>query len=267
VKADLAYVGSARPLDYYPMYLAHNYQFLAFSTAMEGRKAETLDAVTKMKNALPAEALLAMPGFDWALSEYYLAMIRFGEWDRLLAEPPPDARLTALSAAYHFARAVGLAAKTRVADARTELAQLDRIAAATRADAGAGLNMAKDLYAVASHVALGEIARAEGKTDDAIAQFRDAVAQEDALAYDEPADWFFPVRHQLGAVLLKAGKAVDAETIYRDDLARHPKNGWALFGLAQALRSQKKATEAAKIDEQFKDAWRMADVTLSASAF
>jgi tetratricopeptide (TPR) repeat protein len=265
VKADLAYLGATQPIDYYPMYLAHNYQFLAFSASMAGRKAETIDAAKKMKDALPVEALLAMPGLDWYVSEYYMTMIRFGEWDALLAEPAPDARLGALTAGYHFARAVALAEKSRVADAKAELAQLDKIAKESPADAGAGLNMAKDVYAVAQHVALGEIAKAEGKTDEAIAHLKDAAAKEDMLSYDEPSDWFFPVRHQLGALLLKAGKAADAEKVYRDDLARHPKNGWALFGLAQALRAQKKDADAAKVDEQFKDAWRTADVKISGS--
>ena len=267
VKADLAYMGGPGPIDYYPMYLAHNYQFLGFSAAMAGRKAETLDAAKKMKEALPAEALLAMPGLDWYVSEYYMAMIRFGEWDAVLAEPAPDARLKALTAGFHFARAVALAEKSRVAEAKAELAKLEAIAKDTPADAGAGLNMAKDVFAVANHVALGEIAKAEGKTDEAIAHLKEAASKEDQLSYDEPSDWFFPVRHQLGALLLKAGKAADAEKVYRDDLARHPKNGWALFGLAQALRAQKKDADASKVDEQFKDAWRTADVKISASVF
>ena len=267
VKADVAYMSATPPLDYYPMYLAHNYQFLAFSAAMAGRKAETLDAAKKMKDALPVEALLGMPGLDWYLSEYYLAMMRFGEWDALLAEPAPDARLKANTAAYHFARAVALAEKSRVADAKAELAELDKIAKESPADAGAGLNMAKDVFAVANHVALGEIAKAEGKIDEAIAHLKEAAAKEDQLSYDEPSDWFFPVRHQLGALQLKAGKPVDAEKTYRDDLTRHPKNGWALYGLAQALRAQKKDAEAAKVDEQFKDAWRTADVKLTGSIF
>jgi len=64
------------------------------------------------------------------------------------------------------------------------------------------------------------------------------VTNKDQLAYDEPADWFFPTSHLLGAVLIKAGKAAEAEVVYRDDLNRHPNNGWALHGLAQSLKLQ-----------------------------
>jgi tetratricopeptide (TPR) repeat protein len=267
VTADLAYITATPPLDYYPMYLAHNYQFLAYSAAMEGRKAEALEAATKMRDVMPAEMLLQMAGTDWYVSEIYSVMIRFGQWDAILAEPAPDARLQALTAAYHYSRAVALSAKGRVDDAKAALGEFDKVSAAMPADAGAGLNVAKDVLAVASLVAQGEIARAAGKTDDAIARLTEAIAKEDRLAYDEPADWFVPVRHQLGAVLLSAGKAREAEAVYREDLLRHPRNGWALFGLAQALRAQHKTTEATSVDREFAGAWKKADVRLTKSVF
>lgn len=265
VVADEAYLAVTPPIDYYPMYVAHNYQFLAYSASMQGRKAEAMAAAVKMRDLMPVEMLLMMPGGDWYISEAYSTMIRFGAWDAMLAEPAPDARLTALTAAYDYSRAVALAARGRVDEARAALAGLEKIAAATPADAGAGLNSAKDLFAVAILVAQGEIAHASGQMDDAIARLTEAVAKEDLLAYDEPADWFVPVRHQLGAVLLAAGKARDAEAVYRTDLVRHPHNGWALFGLSQALKAQHK--DAAAVDREFAEAWKLADVTLTASVF
>jgi hypothetical protein len=93
-----------------------------------------------------------------------------------------------------------------------------------------------------------------------------AVAQEDKLSYDEPADWFFPVRHVLGAELLKAGQSAQAEAVYREDLRRNPDNGWSLFGLSQALRAQRKSTEASAAESKFREAWKHADVTLTSSA-
>jgi predicted Zn-dependent protease len=95
----------------------------------------------------------------------------------------------------------------------------------------------------------------------------DAVSMTDKLVYSEPDDWFYPVRHLQGAALLAAGKAKDAEAAYRADLERHPKNGWALFGLWKALEAQhnKKDADAAKTD--FDAAWKDADIKLTASAF
>lgn len=84
--------------------------------------------------------------------------------------------------------------------------------------------------------------------------------------YNEPADWFYPTRHFLGAALLDAGKAKQAEEVYRADLQRQPDNGWALFGLTAALAAQPKYLEA-ETRRLLQRAFREADVVLTSSAF
>jgi tetratricopeptide (TPR) repeat protein len=264
--ADQKYLADTHPLDYYGMYVGHNYQFLAYSAAMEGRKAETLDAVGKMRQALPEELLLAMPGFDWYLSEYYMARLRFGLYEEVLAESAPNSKLPGLSASYLYARGSALAATGKVAEARQALADLEKVAGATPADYGAGNNLGKDVFALAITVLKARIALGEHDTNTAVTLLRDAAAQEDKLAYDEPSAWFFPVRHMLGAVLLQSGKAKEAESVYREDLKRNPDNGWALYGLARALGAQKKNREAADVEQKFKTAWARADIALTTSA-
>jgi tetratricopeptide (TPR) repeat protein len=185
----------------------------------------------------------------------------------MLAEPAPDARLPGLTGGYLYAKAVAQAATGRVDDAKATVGELEKLSNATPADAPAGFNTARDMFAIGGLVAKARIAAAEGRSAEALALLRDAVAKEDLTAYDEPADWFFPVRHVLGAELLKAGNAEEAEAVYRKDLDRDPHNGWALYGLAQALRAQQKTAEAGEIDRQFQQAWSKADVTLTASAF
>jgi tetratricopeptide (TPR) repeat protein len=123
------------------------------------------------------------------------------------------------------------------------------------------------VLAVATPNVRARIALAEGNADKAINLLREAVVKEDQLAYSEPAHWFLPTRHILGAVLIKAGRASDAEAVYRDDLTRHPNNGWALYGLAQSLSMQGRAGEARTTQQQFEAAWKNADVVLTASAF
>jgi tetratricopeptide (TPR) repeat protein len=266
-EADRVYLGKTQPPDYYGLYVAHNYQFLAYSTAMQGRKADTLDSVRHVRDAMPDELLMAMPGMDWYAAEQYAVLDRFGLWDQILAAPAPNSKLTGLTGGYLYAKASALAEKGRPGDAKAVLAQLEQLAVQTPAGAPAGLNTAKDLFGVATLVARARIARAERKTDEAIIAFEQAVAKEDQLAYDEPADWFVPVRHLLGAELLRAGRARQAEAVYREDLRRHPDNGWALYGLAQALKAQKRQSDAAKAQARFKQAWKDADVSLTASAF
>ena len=109
----------------------------------------------------------------------------------------------------------------------------------------------------------GEILIAEGKIDSGIEQLRAAIQKEDALKYDEPPGWLIPVRHSLGAVLMKQQRFAEAEQVYRDDLARLPENGWSLLGLAESLRKQKKnADEVAQTQAKFEKVWAKADLTI-----
>jgi tetratricopeptide (TPR) repeat protein len=265
--ADIAYFAKTTPPDYYAMYTAHNYQFLAFSTAMQGRKADTLDAARRSRAVISDPLLSAMPGSDWYVAELYTSMVRFGMWDELLAEAAPDAKLAALTAGYRYARATALAAKGRIDDAVAELTELEKLAAAATADDAAGLNSASDVLAVAVLVGKARIAQSQKHDDKAVALLTEAATKEDQLAYDEPSDWFFPVRHLLGLALLRAGRPQDAEQVYQEDLRRHPENGWALYGLAQSLAAQHKDAEALSVRQRFDKAWTSADIALTASAF
>ena len=112
----------------------------------------------------------------------------------------------------------------------------------------------------------GEILIAEGKIDSGIEQLRAAIQKEDALKYDEPPGWMIPVRHSLGAVLMKQQRFAEAEQVYRDDLARLPENGWSLLGLAESLRKQRKnGHEVAQTEAKFKKVWAKADLTITTS--
>jgi Flp pilus assembly protein TadD len=113
----------------------------------------------------------------------------------------------------------------------------------------------------------GEIAMARKQFDTAISHFERAVRMEDGLVYTEPSEWHYPPRHALGTALLEAGRPKEAETVYWQDLQIWPENGWALFGVVQALRAQKKDAQADLVEARFKKAWARADVTLTGSRF
>jgi tetratricopeptide (TPR) repeat protein len=106
------------------------------------------------------------------------------------------------------------------------------------------------------------IAEAQGKQEDAIKHWQAAVASQDKLAYDEPADWYYPVRESLGAAYMKVNKPYDAEMAFREDLRRNPRNPRSLFGLREALAAQQYETDAAWVDRQFKESWKNADTGL-----
>jgi cytochrome c-type biogenesis protein CcmH/NrfG len=90
---------------------------------------------------------------------------------------------------------------------------------------------------------------------------------QDEHWFTEPPPSYFPVRQSLGAALLQAGRASEAEAVYREDLRRNPENGWSLFGLAQSLRAQGRNTDATAVDARFRRAWARADVALTSSRF
>ena len=193
-------------------------------------------------------------------------LLRFGKYDDILALDAPSAGRPVMTAWWHFARGVAFAAKGDGDAARAERAALAPATALVPESAlfgGTGLESAKAILALAGTVLDARIAAARGARTEAITLWQRAVAAGDRVAYDEPPVWFYPLRESLGAALLTAGRAADAERVYRDDLDRHPRNGRSLFGLHQSLVAQKKDADAAWVKRAFDDAWQFADSTLS----
>ena len=129
------------------------------------------------------------------------------------------------------------------------------------------LNSAHALLSIGERVLTGEIEAARGNTDAAVVALAEGVEMETSLTYDEPPPWHLPVRHVLGAVLLDAGRAGEAEEIYDAALDRFAENGYSLWGLALCLDAQGEEAEAEEARGRFAVAWRAADVELPGSRF
>jgi tetratricopeptide (TPR) repeat protein len=265
VEADAAYLAKVKPPGYYPMYTAHNHGFLAYSAAMQGRSEASLSAARHSAEAMPRDLVCGMPGMDFFVSEPLLVLVRFGRWDDVLKEPAPDPKYKVLVALHQHARGMALAATGKTDEARAAAQQIRGVVAELPDDLLAGLNAGRLVLDLAATVVEARIAEAT-RAPDAVTLWKAAVALEDQLAYNEPADWFYPTRHYLGALLLDRGNAKEAEAVYREDLAHHPDNGWALFGLAKALGVQRKAAQR-ETEQAFLRAWQDADVKLTRSAF
>jgi len=205
-----------------------------------------------------ADGLFAMP---------IEIMVRFGKWDEALAEPEPRERFPSARALWRSSRGMALAAKGKVDEARKEQAAFRKLKDALPETATVGNNPGAVVIAIADDVLEGEILIREGKLEEGFAALRAGAKKEDALKYDEPPDWILPVRHALGAALMKAGKFAEAEAVYREDLKKWPNNGWTLYGLADSLRKQGKEKEAADVQKAFEETWKRADVVLKASCF
>jgi len=262
---DVGYMGKAPSWGYYAMYLVHNYGFLSFSASMEGRRAEAIDAAKTAAENFPPPMLEMMPGMDFFISEPILAMVRFGAWDEILAMRRPETKYPTLTSLWLHAHGLASAATGKLDAAAADLAELDKMSAAVSADANTGTNAERDVVAVSRAVLAAAIAQKQHAAD-ADAKWAAAVALEDKLAYSEPNDWYYPVRHFQGAALLAGKKYAEAAAVYRADLARNPMNGWSLWGLAQALRGQHDDAGAAEADKQFAAAWAHADIQLTSTA-
>ena len=222
----------------YSGYYVHNLHFILYSRLMQGRRTESLRAAEElgrgmapMMTAMPEMASTMQPFAAWPV----FAQVRLGEWDAVMKLPRPDDKLSIGLAMWHYARALALAARGDLAGADREQRGFEEARAKVAADSGWGNNPAADVLAMA-----GEILAARVADSPALAHWERAVAMQDALVYDEPPDWYYPVRESLGAALLRAGRAGDAEAMFREGIARVPRNGRMLFGLMESLRAQGK---------------------------
>jgi tetratricopeptide (TPR) repeat protein len=204
-----------------------------------------------------------MPMIEGFIPQQYYVLLRFAKWDELLALPAPAASLQLTTAIWHYARGVAFAGGKDVPRARAEQMLFLEAAGKIPPETPVGvLNTAGQMFAVAKPLLAGRVAAAAGDSAAAIEQYRTAVAAEDLLAYDEPPTWYYPVRETLGAALLEAGKATEAEQVFRDDLKYNPRNGRSLFGVWKALEGQGKKAEAARAGAEFRRVWSVADVKL-----
>jgi tetratricopeptide (TPR) repeat protein len=234
----------------FAIYPDHNLHMLLYAAAMDGQGAIAMQAgrdYARRTNDTMYEALTAL---------------RFGRFDEVVAVTKRPEREVP-GAIWDFAQGYAQLRKGAPDFARVYLARVQKVAETSKAEFRS--HPAKRLLGVLIGLLEGEIARADKDLPAAIAAFERAVTLDDELEYDEPEPLPFPARHWLGAALLEAGRAADAERIYREDLADHPHNGWSLLGLQQALKAQNKPS--AEIDADLRASWSRSDTWIRASRF
>jgi tetratricopeptide (TPR) repeat protein len=263
IHSDEMFIEGQHPAGVYPLaYYPHNIHFLAFASTMAGRSAQAIAASNTLTSKVNIDAARQVALLQEMLPYHALTLTTFGKWDEVLAQPLPPADIRFSYAMAQYARGVAYTAKRQWPEAQAALDTVTKINDATPEGADG-----KTALSIAVHALSGEIATRRGDLDAGTTHFREAAKLEDAGLYFEPPKWYYPIRHSLGAALLKAGQYSEAEKVYREDLKRFPENGWSLFGLAQALRAQGKSTEAAETEARFRRAWPGTDVTLTASRF
>jgi hypothetical protein len=268
-QADREYFKVASPDSFYAMaYFTHNLHFLADSEMMRGRLASARRAADEVAGKMAPHTQM-MPMVESLITMKTAVLLRFGRHDEVLALASPPATNSVEVAWWHFARGVALARTGKADAAAQERMALAEASAKVPPEAlfgGTGLESARTVLALAAIVLDARIAAANRSSAESIRLWTNAVAAADKLPYDEPPIFFYPVRESLGAALLLNGKAEDAERVFRDDLARHPRNARSLFGLHESLRKQGKNADAEWVTRAFDEAWKDADTTLTIEA-
>ncbi len=264
---DEDYIAQCNAQGFYPaLYYPHNIHFLWAASTMEGRSALSIESALRVSKNVNIEQVKQFPTIEFFRTIPLLSYVRFGQWDKILAEPEPPEDFKYSQGVRHYVRGIAFAARGDIDAAKKEQAALEPLKESVsikfldKRDYPASL-----LLDIANQLLLGEIEFAGKNYSGAASHYARAVTAQDSLPYTEPPFWYYPTRQSLGHALLKDGRAGEAEAVYRKDLDIYPRNGWSMFGLVQALEAQDKSSEAAKVRQQFDEVWQMSDITLTAS--
>lgn len=233
----------------------HNLHMLFYAASMGGQGALATSAAEEYARQVTDGVFY-----------HSLVLFRFGKFDKVLElDEAPEAPLQ--RGLWEFSRGYAHLRTGSPDSASYYLAQVEEKASTLGEDVQMRGHTANQLLSIVAGILRGEIQRSEGDMDAAIRSFEASVDVFDTLHYDEPEPLNFTPRHWLGAALLEEGRYAEAEEVYRASLEAHPDNGWAVFGLEQALRAQGRDAEADRAKAHFQDVWERADIMIRSTRF
>lgn len=256
VAADRHYLETAPKPKMYAIYYAHNLHFLAYAAMMSGHYEEAIKAARDLEYDMPEAPLKEFAGLiEGIMPTTFHVMIRFGKWEEILLEPEyPEYRLVS-RAVRRYARSVALSSLGRTAEARAEMEAFNQALGDVPKEWMIFNNSVEKVLPIAKAMVEGELLWREGRVEEAFKKLQFGIQEEDSLVYDEPPGWMIPVRHALGALLMKNGQAKVAEKVYLEDLKRNRNNGWGLVGLQQSYVAQGKIEEANALESNIQSVW------------
>jgi hypothetical protein len=239
---------------------------------LAGRKKYAEESATATVESIPKDYLKIPGGMGNYIQYIYmtpvLVDVRFGNWSELLKRPKPADELIYANVLYHFGTGI---ASARTADFGKAQSHLDALRVLLKDSVlqspFAPFSSAIEGATVAEQLLAGVIAQTRNLHPAAIMAFRDAVTREANMIYTEPRDWMLNPRHFLGAEFLDRKMWTEAIRVFEDDLKVNNENGWALFGMATALRGQNKQSEAARMMDRFKKSFLQSEIKLTSPVF
>ena len=243
----------------------HALDFVRYANMLQGNYAEASAAAQRGADSVGVAAEAVNRGQKRVVHSWVIDKV-FGKYDKLHSAQQSHSGTPYLDGMWSYVKGSAHVSKGHFELAEAELAKIQaQMVADGVDDTGVGPTPASHVLNLASHALHGEIEEAKGNLDAAIVHYNVAIQLQDTLNYTEPPDWSQSMRLYLGAVLLDAGRAAEAEQVYRDDLVWNQQNGWTTFGLYQALEAQGRTQEAIIVKRQFDSFFRNADVELTRS--
>lgn len=270
VAIDSVYTSACHAQGIYPLaYYPHNYHFLAATATLEGNSHWAMTGAEKLAERIHPD-IMKQP--EWfTLQHYYMipfyVAVKFGKWDHILEAELVTDTLKYPNAIKNYARGMAYLGKNNIEKAKVELNALKEKAAdeSLKEMSIWGINSIYTIVQIAEKVLEAEILASEENYRESIGLLNEAVIIEDGLNYQEPPDWFFSVRHHLGAVQIEAGDYKDAIRTFREDLELLPKNGWAQHGLKLAYQKMNNLEKVKETEKLLKNSWATADVEITTS--
>ena len=243
----------------------HALDFVRYANMLQGNYAEAAAAAQRGADSV-GEAVEAINRGQKRVAHSWIVDKVFGKYDKLHSAEQSHSGTPYLDGMWSYVKGSAHVSKGHMELAENELANIQAEMVADNVDdTGVGPTPASHVLTLASHALHGEIEEAKGNLDAAIVHYNVAIQYQDSLNYTEPPDWSQSMRLYLGAVLLEAGRAAEAEAVYRKDLIWNQQNGWTTFGLVQALEAQGKTQEAIVVERQFQSYFRNSDVEITRS--
>ncbi|ESU28273.1 hypothetical protein FLJC2902T_16210 [Flavobacterium limnosediminis JC2902] len=270
VKVDSNYVTmchaqGAYPLAYYP----HNYHFMAGTATLEGNSKWAIIGANETANHVHPQTMIE-PGWS-TLQHYYVipyyVAVKFGKWDDILKMKLVSDTLKYPKAVEHYARGMAYLGKKNFTKAKGEFVKLEVLSYDKSLEKMTiwEINSMHSIVEIATKVLKAEILASERNYTQSINLLQKAIVIEDGLNYNEPPDWFFSVRHHLGAIQIEAGRYDDAIKTYEEDLKRLPKNGWAHHGLKLAYEKLNNKAKVKEMEQLIAKSWATADIKITTS--
>lgn len=263
LEVDRAFLEKTPDPGVYPMYYVHNFDMFRACADMAGNYAE---AIWGANNVAEKAATMGPMGEPYAVVPW-LEMARFNKWKDLIALEAPTSQLPFVQAVYHYVKGMAFAATNEEEDAHKEFDAFTELRSKVPADFAWGLGPASQVLEVMGNVLGARLVRLHGDRNVEIDLLQKAVAAYDLVGYDEPADFYYPVRETLGFALLRSNRHAEALAVFKEEAKRHPNSGRALFGLARSYMMNGPMLEADRTEKLLKQAWKYADTPLSLDDF